>query len=98
METQFDVLNRLTKEKNRVDLQGKIDEFERAVERAKLAAKATEVKFDVARKTFQMNYDKEAVRLHDIEKEIEKCYIKAPQTGMVVYYVEERAAGRRHPR
>ncbi len=79
METQFDVLNRLTKEKNRVDLQGKIDEFERAVERAKLAAKATEVKFDVARKTFQMNYDKEAVRLHDIEKEIEKCYIKAPR-------------------
>lgn len=91
METQFDVLKRLTKEKNRTDFQGKIDEADRAVKRAELAFKATEVQYDVDRRTKQMNYDKEAVRLRDIEKEIEKCYIKAPQSGMVVYYVEERA-------
>ncbi len=91
LEKQFEVLKNLTKEKTRTELQGKIDEPQRVLDRAKLQYKAKEIKADSVRETAKLTYEKELMKLRDIEKEIDKCYLRAPQSGMVVYYVEERA-------
>src|SRR5207302_10125297 len=38
-------------------------------------------------------YEQEAARLKDLEDEIKKCIITAPQDGLVVYYVSEQTRG-----
>jgi HlyD family secretion protein len=91
LEKQLEVLSKLTKEKTQTDLQGKIDEAQRALDRAKLQAKAKELKADSVLQTAKLTYEKELMKLRDIDREIDKCYLRAPQSGMVVYYVEERA-------
>ena len=61
------------------------------MERAKLQAKAIEIKAASILETAKLTYEKELMKLRDIEREIDKCYLRAPEPGMVVYYVEERA-------
>jgi len=91
LEKQLEVLSKLTKEKMQTDLQGKIDEPQRVLDRAKLQYKAKEIKAASVLETAKLTYEKELMKLRDIDREIDKCYLRAPQSGMVVYYVEERA-------
>jgi len=91
LETQLSVLQQLTKEKYRKTYQGTIDEAQRVLERAQFQAKSKETTAGIDRDTKRMTYEKELGKLRDIEKEIDKCFLRAPQAGMVVYYVEERA-------
>jgi HlyD family secretion protein len=91
LSTQIKVLDTLTKKKNSVDFQGKIDEADRQVELAQKKLDKTLERDDVNVRTAYAVYQKEMGRLRDLEKEIDNCFIRAPRDGMVVYYVEERA-------
>jgi HlyD family secretion protein len=73
------------------DLQGKIDEATRALERVENQSRAKEVQADADRRSKRSIYDQENVRLYDIEEEIKKCVILAPQDGLVVYYVSDQS-------
>ncbi|NBO93864.1 MAG: hypothetical protein EBV06_16380 [Planctomycetia bacterium] len=73
------------------DLQGKIDEAKRALERVEAQARAKEVQAEADRRAKRSIYDQEMSRLYDIEEEIKKCQILAPQDGLVVYYVSEQS-------
>jgi multidrug efflux pump subunit AcrA (membrane-fusion protein) len=79
------------KKRSIMDLQGKIDEALRALDRVKTQAEANRVTADVDRKSKKSVYDQELVRYRDIEDEIRKCLILAPQDGLVVYFVPEQS-------
>lgn len=89
--TQLKVLDTLTKEKNRVDFQGKIDEAKRQVELAQQTLEKQLKLDDVAERATSEQYQKQVAKLEDLKKDIADCEILAPRDGMVVYYVEERA-------
>ena len=54
-------------------------------------AKAKEVQAEADRKTKKSIYEQEQLKYEDIEEEIKKCMITAPQDGLVVYYVSEQS-------
>jgi HlyD family secretion protein len=89
--TQLKVLDELTREKNRVQLQHNIDDAKRQVEVAEEKLKKTLEQDDVAVDSAYAQYQKQLAKLEDIEKDIESCLIRAPRDGMVIYYIEERA-------
>jgi multidrug efflux pump subunit AcrA (membrane-fusion protein) len=90
LEKQLEVLDKYTLQKNKADYQGKIDEAKRALDRAKKEATSKELQADVTRSVAKATYEKELAKMRDYESEIAKCIITAPQSGMVVYYVDER--------
>jgi multidrug efflux pump subunit AcrA (membrane-fusion protein) len=85
------VLEKFTGPRSRKDFQGKIEEGVRATERIEAQARAKEVKADADRRSKQSIYEQEQARYYDIEEEIKKCVILAPQDGLVVYYVSEQS-------
>jgi len=89
--TQLKVLDELTKEKNRVQLQAAIDDAKRQAETAEEVLQKTLEQDDAAVESAYAQYQKQLARLEDINQEIKDCYIEAPRDGMVIYYVEERA-------
>jgi HlyD family secretion protein len=91
LEKQLEVLNKLTREKNDIDLRGKITDQSSNVKQYQLRLQKMR-EGDLAKvQTAQTVYQKQQDKLHDIEEEIANCLIRAPRDGMVVYYVEERA-------
>jgi HlyD family secretion protein len=91
LKKQLDVLQNLTKQKNKIDFSGKINVAQLNLKKAKETLELNRKKNEAAVQATKAIYDKEEARLHDLEKEIENCIIRAPRDGMVVYYVEERA-------
>jgi HlyD family secretion protein len=89
--TQLDVLDQLTKEKNRVQFQGDIDKAKRVLETAVETREKNRIKNAKAVEAQELVYRKEKSRLDEIQEEIDNCTIHAPRDGMVIYYVEERA-------
>lgn len=88
---QLFVLDTLTREKFRVQYQGDIDEQRRQVDLAEQTLKKT-LELDNAKvDSTYLQYQMQMSKLNDIETEIKDCTIVAPRSGMVVYYVEERA-------
>jgi HlyD family secretion protein len=90
-EKQLEVLDRFTKEKNRVQFQGNIDKAQRALEAAIETRDKNLAKNQAAVEAAELVYRKEKSRLEEIQEEIDNCLIRAPRDGMVIYYVEERA-------
>jgi multidrug resistance efflux pump len=76
-----------TKVQNVKKLQGDIDEAGRALERVVAQAKAKEVQLDADRKSKRSVYEQAVSAFHDIEAEIKKCVLYAPNDGLVVYFV-----------
>ena len=62
-----------------------------ALVRTKAQARAKEVKDRTDREGKKSIWEQEVSRYKDIEEEIRKCKLYAPQDGMVVYYVPEQA-------
>lgn len=91
VEEERRVLKDYTGPRTSKDLQGKIDEARRALDRVNAQAKAKEVQGDADRKAKRSIYEQEAGRFEDIEEEIRKCLITAPQSGLVVYYMSEQS-------
>jgi hypothetical protein len=85
------VLKEYTGPRTRKDFQGKVAEATRALERAKTQARAKEVQAESERNSKRSIYDQELSRYQDIEDEIRKCLILAPNSGLVVYFMEERS-------
>jgi multidrug resistance efflux pump len=82
-----------TKKRTETDLGNKVAEAKRALERVQLQAKAKEVQARTLRDTNRSLYQQQLTKYHEIEDEIKKCRISAPEDGMVVYYVPEQARG-----
>ena len=73
------------------DLEAKFKEAERTLDRNQKQANSREV---TAKSDFSAKkniHTQENDRYHDIEAEIKKCIINAPQDGLVVYYVSEQS-------
>ncbi len=68
-----------------------VAEAKRALERVKAQAAAREIQARSVREAKKSIYLQELTRFKEIEDEIRKCKIRAPQDGMVVYYVPEQA-------
>lgn len=83
------VLNNFTKKLMETDFRSKLEEKKRALERVQLQAKAKEVQAEALRKSTKSVYQQEQSHFDEIEEEIRKCRIYAPQDGMVVYFVPE---------
>src|SRR5439155_279223 len=81
------VLEKYTKERTVSDLTSKLKESKRALERVKDQAKAKEIQAETERLTKKLIYEQELDKYQDIEEQIRRCIIAAPQDGMVVYYV-----------
>jgi multidrug efflux pump subunit AcrA (membrane-fusion protein) len=80
----------LTKNRTQTDLEHKYTEAIVALERTKYQARAKEVQANVDLQTKQSIYHKELTRYNEIEDEIRKCTILAPQDGLVVYYMSDQ--------
>jgi multidrug resistance efflux pump len=81
------------KKRTETDLANKVAEAKRALDRVKLQAVAKEVQARTARDTNRSLYQQELTHYKEIEDEIKKCKIYAPEDGMVVYFVPEQARG-----
>jgi len=91
VEEEMRVLKDYTHKRTTKDLQGKIDEAKRALVRVKIQADAKLVQAEADYKAKYSIYAQEEARYRDIEDEIKKCQISAPQSGLVVYFVSEQS-------
>lgn len=85
------VLIDYTKNRTIQDLTSKLKEAKLGLEKAKGQAKAKLAQADAARLAKQSVYEQEQSRKREIEGEITKCTVRAPQDGLVVYYMPEQS-------
>jgi multidrug efflux pump subunit AcrA (membrane-fusion protein) len=85
------VLDNFTAKRTEIDLRHKLDEAKAALERTEKQATAKEIQAETDRQAKKSIYLQELARYQEIEDEIHKCIITAPQDGMVVYYVSDQA-------
>ena len=90
-ETEKRVLVDFTKRRTVQDLRAKLAEARRAIDRVKSQSRAKLVQADADRTAKDSIYKQELARTQEIEAEIAKCLILAPQDGLVVYYVSDQA-------
>jgi multidrug resistance efflux pump len=72
------------------DLKTKVDQAERNLKMYEIQKEATLAQDDVIRLSKKSTYEQELARQRDLENEITKCVITAPQDGLVVYYIPEQ--------
>lgn len=80
-----------TRQRTETELASNLAEAKRALDRIQKQATATEIQAAIERQSKQSIYEQEAARYREIEEEIRKCDIFAPQDGMVVYYMPEQS-------
>ncbi len=90
-ETEKKVLVDFTKGRTIQDLSAKLAEASRAIDRVKSQSRAKLVQADADRMAKDSIYKQELARVDEIEAEIAKCVVLAPQDGLVVYYVSDQA-------
>jgi multidrug resistance efflux pump len=90
---QLDVLVKYTKISQMTSYITALDEAQRTLERTKATAKSKEVQAQTDRLAKVSIWEQERAKFKDIEEEVKKCKIYAPQDGMVVYYIPEQARG-----
>jgi multidrug resistance efflux pump len=73
------------------DLKNKLALAKDDLDRAEAQARANEVKVRTDRDTKKSVLDQESAKQQDLQDEIKKCKIYAPQDGLVVYYIPEQA-------
>ena len=87
------VLTDYTRKRTVTDLTAKLAEAKRGVQKATDQARAMLAQKNSDRATNKSVYEQEASRKREIEGEITKCQVYAPQDGLVVYYVPEQVKG-----
>jgi HlyD family secretion protein len=75
------------------DLNAKVAEAKRGLEKAQSQARAKLEQKRAARLSARSVYEQQLARKRDLEIEIAKCTLTAPQDGMVVYFVPEQVRG-----
>lgn len=93
VEKERSVLVEFTKPRTVQDLSAKLAESKRALDRVRSHARAKLAQAEADRLAKDSVFKQEQARKQEIEAEIAKCLIVAPQDGMVVYYVSEQARG-----
>src|SRR5262249_11503914 len=78
------------KKRTETDYKNKVAQAKDELERAMAQARAKEVQARSDRDAKKSIYDQEMTKYKEIEDEIKKCKITAPQEGLVVYYVAEQ--------
>lgn len=87
------VLTDYIKRRTEQDLGAKVKEANKSLDRTKLQALAKLAQKDASRTATKSIFEQESRRLQEIEGEIVKCKIYAPQDGLVVYFVPEQVKG-----
>ncbi len=85
------VLKNYTKKRTLTELRSKLAENIRAKDRLTTQSKSKEIQAINDSLTKKSIFSKEETRFKEIEDEIKKCFLHAPQDGLVVYYVSEQA-------
>ena len=93
VETEKRVLVDFIKGRTIQDLSAKLAEANRALDRVKSQARAKLAQADADRLAKDSVYKQELTRKQEIEAEIAKCLVLAPQDGLVVYYVSDQVRG-----
>ncbi len=91
LETERRVLVDFTKRRTIQDLSAKLAEADRALDRVRSQSRAKLVQADADRQAKDSVYKQEQTRAQEIEAEIAKCLVLAPQDGLVVYYISDQA-------
>ncbi|OAI44926.1 hypothetical protein AYO44_13415 [Planctomycetaceae bacterium SCGC AG-212-F19] len=81
------------KKRTETDLENKLAQAILAVKTVESQANAREAQARSIREAKKSVYNQELTKYKEIEDEIKKCKIFAPQDGMVVYFVPEQARG-----
>jgi HlyD family secretion protein len=81
------------KKRTEQDLTAKVAEAKRALERVELQAKAKLNQKQASRESKKSVFDQQDAMKKAYEVEILKCTVRAPQDGLVVYYVPEQVRG-----
>jgi multidrug resistance efflux pump len=93
VELEKKVLVTFTKPRTEQDLGAKLAEANRSLVRTTDQAQTKLEQRAASRSASKSIFDQEARRLEEIEGEIKKCKIVAPQDGLVVYFVPEQVKG-----
>jgi RND family efflux transporter MFP subunit len=93
LQTEKHILISFTKGRTVQDLNAKLAEAKRAVDRVKSQSKAKLAQADADRLAKESIYTQEQARLQEVEEQIGRCTVVAPQDGLVVYYVSDQARG-----
>jgi multidrug resistance efflux pump len=78
------------KKRKETDFKNKVDVATLALSQVNSQWVATDVQFRTDRDTKKSIYDQGVTKYKDIENEIKKCRLAAPQDGLVVYYMAEQ--------
>jgi multidrug efflux pump subunit AcrA (membrane-fusion protein) len=79
------------KKRTETDLENKLEQAKLAVKTVESQANAREAQARSIREAKKSVYAQELTKYKEIEEEIKKCKIFAPQDGMVVYYIPDQA-------
>src|SRR5208282_596825 len=93
VEEEKRVLTDYTYNRSVTDLKAKLAEAEHTLEKTKIQSKSTLASDDAGRKSKRSVYDQQYAKKKEYEAEILKCVVKAPQDGLVVYYVPAQVKG-----
>lgn len=93
LDENYRVLTDYDEELQRVTFQSLVKQAESELDAAETEAEATERQAKNDRDTKQAVYRQEKAKYDEIQEEIENCKIRAPQSGLLVYY--ESAQSRR---
>ncbi len=88
---ELDIFRKFMVERNLTDLWSKLKESERALVRIESQANSKEIKARADLESKRSIYFQETAKFDEITDEIEKCTIRSPDDGIVVYYVSESA-------
>jgi len=72
-------------------LRNDVEEGKRGLKRAETQARAKYNQAETDAKAKQSVYEQERDRYHEYEEEVKKCILRAPQDGLVVYYISEQS-------
>lgn len=88
---EFDLFEAYSIEEKVTDLWSKVKEADRALDRANTESKSKENSALSDLESKKAIYEQELGRKEEIEDEIQKCNLYAPQSGLVVYHVSEQS-------
>ena len=91
VEEEMRVLDEYTRDRTEKDLENKVAECKRALERVGIQARAKKAQAEAELEAKEKIMAEAEKKYKDIEIEIANCTILAPQDGMVVYYVSEQS-------
>jgi multidrug efflux pump subunit AcrA (membrane-fusion protein) len=88
------VLQEYTYRRTVTQLEGRLREAERALDRVRCHARAADARADIDRLVKRRVYQRRLNQCRDIEEDIRRCTLIAPHDGLVVY--ADRGPGQRH--